>query len=94
MQINKNMYLFVSLVLLPNLIVWASPILGDQLGFHANDYKIWFLMLLLVSVLGSSIIVYLSLKNKNKIWIISGSIFLIVTLLTTVISYSASKIVF
>lgn len=86
---NKNV--FWLLIVLPNIIVWSSPYVSRALNFYASDYKKLFLFIIFLPVIGSLAIVYISFINKNKHWLISGAILLILTIAIFLLSYSLSN---
>lgn len=79
---NKLIWIFLVLILLPNIIFWGSPILEK---FYRNssvtDYNGFFFTVIFIPILGSILMLIDSIKYKNYWGTIVSIIFLIITIL-------------
>ncbi|MEJ0021240.1 MAG: hypothetical protein WDN47_01520 [Candidatus Doudnabacteria bacterium] len=63
---NKITWIFLLLVLLPNIVFWGSPVLENYFkGFYVTDYNGFFFTILFIPIIGSIFMFWVSVKHKN-----------------------------
>jgi len=94
MSNNKKFILvLVSFLVLPNILVWSAPLLENAYqNFFINDYKGTLLLIVLLSVLSPTYVLYKNNKSEtpSSFWNIFSIIILIFGLLYFYIIYSLS----